>query len=400
MKNYLSTKNLTALCFLLLLAVMFLLGLGTFVRGTCQLFTTWQESHVLNISGLETLYNDELPYKVSFLELNGGFQRLLGIRHINERYRLDNGQLTYVIPQTEVDWKAENVAAFRQALAEADIPFLYVNAPFKIDPTDKQLPLGVEDYSNENADAFLAILAENDVPYLDLRVPEKEQGLDHYAMFYSTDHHWTAEMGFWAYQQITSQLTQMDESFAVDPVLMNTDSYEYTVYPQIFLGSAGRRVGKLYAGMDDLTLIQPKFETSLQMEDPVENTLRQGSYSDTLLYKELLTDGNDYEVSRYSVYSGGERAVTYYRNFSRQENFAVQSSPKRLLVVKDSYCAVVAPFLALSYDEVCLLDLREFQQNVMDFVTDYQPDMVIILYNPGALESNNDIMFQFQPEEG
>lgn len=396
MKKYFSTKNLTALCFLLLLAVMLLLGVRTLYYGAYQTLATWRDSHTLDISGLEYLYNDGLPYKEYFLDLNGGFQRLIGARCVNERYRLDNGQLTYIIPETEVAWKAENVAAFQKALEELEIPFVYVNTPFKIDPEDKQLPYGVEDYSNENADAFLAVLEEKDVPYLDLRVLEKEQNLDHYAMYYVTDHHWTAEMGFWAYQQIADYLAQVDESFAVDPVLTDADSYQNTVYPDIYLGSAGRRVGRLYSGMDDLTLIEPKFETSLQVEDPVEHTLRQGSYGETLLYQEFLTGGGDYEISRYDVYCGGERAITYFTNFSREENCTVQSQPRRLLLIKDSYSSVVAPFLALSYDEVCLLDLREYRQNVVEFAREYQPDMVIVMYNPGALEDNNVKMFDFQ----
>lgn len=396
MKKYLSTKNLTALCFLLLLAGMFLQGLRTLYYGSYQFLSTWRESHVLDISGLEYLYNDGLPYKEYFLDFNGGFQRLIGSRCVNDRYRLDNGQLTYVIPETEVDWKGENVTAFQQALEDLEIPFVYINTPFKIDPTDKQLPYGVEDYSNENADAFLAVLAENDVPYLDLRVLEKEQNLDHYAMYYPTDHHWTAETGFWAYQQIVNYLTTVDESFAVDPVLTDADSYDHTVYPDIYLGSAGRRVGRLYAGLDDLTLIEPKFDTSLRLEAPHSNLVRQGSYSETVLFPEVLTTGGDYDVSRYDVYSGGDRALTYFTNFSREENLTVQSQPKRLLILKDSNISVVAPYLALSYDEMCLLDLREYRQNVVDFAKEYQPDIVMILYNPGALESNNDKMFDFQ----
>lgn len=396
MKQYLSTKNLTALCFLLLLAVMLGMSVRTLYYGAYQTVATWRDNHTLDISGLEYLYNDGLPYKEYLLDLNGGFQRLIGARCVNDRYRLDNGQLTYIIPETEVEWKAENVADFQKDLEELDIPFVYVNTPFKIDPDDKQLPYGVEDYSNENADAFLAILEEKNVPYLDLRVLEKEQNLDHYAMYYVTDHHWTAEMGFWAYQQIVNYLTTVDENFAVDPVLTAQESYERTIYPEIFLGSAGRRVGRLYAGMDDLTLFEPKFDTSLQLEAPETHMVRQGNFSESILFPEILTSGSDYDVSRYDVYCGGDRALTYFTNDSRQENYSVQSQSKRLLIVKDSYSSVVAPFLALSYDEVCLLDLREYRQNVVEFAKEYQPDMVMILYNPGALEDTNTMMYDFR----
>lgn len=399
MKKLFTTKNLTALCFLLLLLVMMVLGSRTLYYGAYQLLATWRESHVLDISGLEYLYNDGLPYKEYLLDLNGGFQRLLGMRCVNERYRLDNGQLTYIIPETDITGIADNTVSFYQALEELGIPFVYINTPFKIDPEDKQLPGGVEDYSNENADAFLSILAENDVPYLDLRVLEKEQGLDHYAMYYSTDHHWTAEMGFWAYQQITDYLMQRDESFAVDPALTDPDSYDYTVYPEVFLGSAGRRVGRLYAGLDDLTLITPKFETSFQFVSPDAQLEREGRFEDTLIFPEMLTEGSDYERSAYSVYCGGEYGILTITNRSRQEALEVQSEPKRLLILKDSNSCVVAPFLALSYDEICMLDLRLIVTDIPDFVQEYQPDLVMVLYNPGALEDNNRMMFDFQPGE-
>lgn len=393
MKKFFSFKNLTVLCFLLLLSIMFVLGIRTCCYGGYQMLQTWRSSGEIATSTMENVYNDGLPGKYFFLDLNGGFQRLMGIRSINERYQLDNGYLTYIIPETDVTGIAENTISFRDKLDALDIPFAYINTPFLIDPEDKQLPISVEDYSNENADCFLSILKENGVNTLDLRELEKAQGLDHYSLYFRTDHHWKAETGFWAYQQIVDWLARQDASYTVDPVLTDPENYSYTTYENIFMGSSGRRIGKLYAGMDDLTVISPKFESSLRFEAPFYDLLREGSYEETLLFPKYLSGGKDHETNRYNVYCGDEYPELYITNSSRQKDLPVQSQPKRLLILKDSYSSVVIPYLALSYDELCFIDMRLFGQDLMTFIEDYQPDMVITLYNPGALEWHNHNMF-------
>jgi LmbE family N-acetylglucosaminyl deacetylase len=73
-----------------------------------------------------------------------------------------------------------------------------------------------------------------------------------------------------------------------------------------------------------------------------------------------------------------------------------QSRPKKLLILKDSNSLVVAPFLALSYDEICLVDLRLLGRSLMEYIREYQPDMVLTIYNPGAMEEHNRSMFQYQ----
>lgn len=395
MKKFLSLKYLTTVCFLLILGAM-LVGL---IRPTYYAIYTQLQNirsgQGVSVQNFEYAVNDSLPRKQAYITLNGGFQRLMGLRHVNERYRLDNGQLTYVIPKTDVTGMAENTIAFRDALAEMEIPYCYVNTLFKIDPNDKQLPPSVEDWSGENTDRFLALLEENDVMTLDLRRLEKEQGLDHYSMYFRTDHHWTPEAGFWAYTQIAAWLEKQDNNFAVNPIITNGDNYVHTVYEEVFCGSAARRVGPLYAGLDNLTVITPKFETHLSSFVPAYANFREGNYEDTLLYYEHLSKDNLLETSAYGTYLGEDQPEMILTNHSRSQNLAVQSTPKKLLILKDSSALVVAPYLVLSYDEIRLIDLRSFQGDLMAYIQEYQPDMVLTIYNPGALEVHNANMFEF-----
>ena len=387
MKKLFSLRYLTAWCFLLFLALFFLLSLRPFAASMRKLQGP-------DTAPVEAAYQQAMPRKTDFVTVNGGFRRLLGERAVNERYRLDNGQLTYIIPELDMTPIAANTVAFAEALEERGIPLLYVNTLFKIDEADKQLPVGVEDYSNENADRFLAILRENGVDTLDLREREQAEGLDHDSLFYPTDHHWTAETGFWAFTEIVSALKARDASFALDGRIISLDEYTLDVRENCYLGSAGRRVGPWYAGMDDLTVITPDFETHVVFQESDRGYGRDGSFAETFLFPEML-EGSPFLVSRYDLYLGGEYSELRLDNLSRAEKLPVQSTGKKILLLKDSASLVVAPFLALGYDSVHLLDLRLYHGDLMAYIAAYQPDLVLVVYNPGAYEDNNWEMFDF-----
>lgn len=395
MKKFLSLKYLTSISFVaLLMSVLAYSTRPLFYIAYHQLENVRAGSGI-SLSQIEFEYNDSFPGNTFYITLNGAYQRLLGLRHVNERYLMDNGHLTYIIPEMDVTELADNTVAFRDTLAEMDIPFGYVSTLFKINADDKQLPVGVEDFSNENTDRYLSILKQNGVNVLDLRDNVKEQGLDHYSLYFRTDHHWLPETGFWAYTQIVSWLESLDESYAVDPAITDPDNYNYTFYENIFCGSAGRRVGPLYAGVDDFTVISPKFETMLTHIVPEYEINRQGSYDQALLFPEKLTNGDPLQSTVYGTYLCKDASQAFITNLSGQEALDVQSRPKKLIILKDSNALVVAPYLALSYDEICLVDLRLFGGNFLEFIQDYQPDMVLALYNPGAFETHNTSMFNF-----
>lgn len=395
MKKKVSIKHLTAIVFLVILAVNFLLGLYPFALGTFRMIRGLYNGEDLDVSTIEYTFNDSFPTKAALITVNGGIQRILGARYLNSRYLLDNGHLTYIIPPCDVTDMAEKTIAFSRTLEEKGIPFVYVNAPFKVYAKDKQLPVGVEDYSNENADAFIAQLRENDVRVLDLRESIEEDGLNHYDLFFKTDHHWTAETGFWAVTKITDYLSRMDASFSVDTRITDLSSYNLTVHEGIFLGSAGRRVGALYAGMDDLTVIEPKYDTQLRFVAESEGMDRTGSYQQTMLFPERLEGNNAFETVRYNVYCNQDYDELRITNTSVEANLPVQSTPKRLLVFKCSFNSVVIPFLALGYEETCFIDLRGYNGNVSELIEEFRPDAVLVSYNIGALEDHNSMMFDF-----
>ena len=394
MKKFFSIQNLCAFLFLLLLAFFLVFSLRPFGSMVLLGARMLSEGKGPDTQSLETYLDVRLSERLSpLITLNGGVEKLLGKRAVNERYRLDNGKLAYIIPELDMSGIAAETAEFGRYVEEQGIPFVYVNALFYLDEDDKQLPPSVEDYGNENADRFLALLDEAGVKTLDLREREKAEGLDHYGNFFNTDHHWRPEMGFWAFTEIADYLGSLDPAFAVEPALCDFENYSVEVRENCFLGSSGRRVGAWYAGRDDFSVITPDFDTALEVYYSRDGSTRTGTLPECLFFPELF-DADPYEASLYDFYCGGDEWMEI-RNLAEEKGLALCGNGRRVLLVKDSASLVVIPWLSLACGEIRTYDLRFEDESLPDLIASWQPDLVMVFYNPGALEDNNWNMFQF-----
>ncbi len=391
MKNI--SQKITALLFLIaIFAMLLLLALNHADLRTEILYyyrnSINEESSFLQkinsaIDVTEEQLNQRNPLRNTFIDLNGGFQRLVGKRVIEDAdptlkvHRLDNGQLTFTVHPTETDWKVKKLATLSDFCQNQGTPLLYVQAPFKIDPFDPQLPTGTEDHANENADHLLKGLKEQNIPTLDLREAIKMQGLDHSKLFYRTDSHWNTEAAFWAYTTLCDTLKN-NYGFSVDPSVTDRKNFDLKTYQNIFLGSQGKRVGSLYAGADDVDVLLPQFETKLRYDVPVHSFSKEGAFQDTVMDYAHVQTKDYYNKSPYYVYSGGDYPLTHIKNLNNPNG-------KKILLIRDSFSCAVAPFLALAAGQVDTFDVRYNDTPVQDYIAESQPDIVIVLYNAGAI---------------
>ena len=50
-------------------------------------------------------------------------------------------------------------------------------------------------------------------------------------------------------------------------------------------------------------------------------------------------------------------------------------------MIRDSFGDVVIPFLALENEYTSVIDLRKFNGSIKTYIEEYNPDIVIIMYN-------------------
>ena len=238
--------------------------------------------------------------------------------------------------------------------------------------------MGFTDTDNETADRLIALLEGETVPVLDLRESLKEEGILWEEAFFTTDHHWTPQTGFLAFREITEALAEMGAAEAVDPFYTDEESYLFHTYEDAFLGSAGKRTGKYYAGLDDFTLIEPNFPTDIQVSIPsleveLRGSYRQVSYdTNSTVNPEAPDYFND---NMYGLYGWGDTALTRWRSESAQ----VQ---ERILLIGDSFSNVPFSFLPICYSSCDEMDMRYFQEDFEDYYQEYDPQTVVILINP------------------
>lgn len=381
-----------------LLTGLFLLYLA-FVASSClpEVFYEvgrtfyWKTGSQELIDSVNDYYDDLLPFdqnqnplldKATYINLNGLMAKNLGQPLLNKRVMLKNGLLASVSetgPETEdLHYAAENLIRFCQKHQENGGHFLFVMAPSKISKYEDVLPTGYTDTDNETADRLLALLEDGNVPVLDLRETLHDAGILWEDAFFTTDHHWTPQTGFLAFQEITRTLTETGAAEAVDPLYTDEDNYTFHTFEDTFLGSAGKRTGIYFAGIDDSIFIAPDFPTDIHLTIPEMELELQGRYQDISyhLYSEMDLEYPDpFNDNMYGLYGWGDTAITHWRNDGAPVD-------QRILLIGDSFANVPFSLMSICYSSCDEMDMRYFEENFTDYYQEYQPQTLVLVINP------------------
>lgn len=339
-------------------------------------------------AALEEQYQDEIAGRYAFIEGNGLAKRLAGFRTCNETVRLDNGDLERLSNDFDQEDTWESLVELKEYCDSLGLEFLCVLAPSKVCRYDPGLPVGVPDQVNPKADQVAEALLAAGVKVLDLRDELHKEGLDHESLFFHTDHHWTSEAAFWGYQKLVEVLNR-DYGFSIDESLTDRSRFVSRDFKDGFLGSYGKRTGKYFGGVDDISVILPDFETSLKMEVPSRGLVREGDFSEAFLDWSQITDSWYYDEGHipYAVYTGDDYDLIIHTNEGAEEE-------RDVLFLKDSFVRPVECFLSLGVRKVAAIDLRmEPKISVKDYLEENRPDTVIFMCSVWALKDYNLIDF-------
>lgn len=331
---------------------------------------------------LET--ESELPLlhnKGTYIDFNGLMAKALGQPLMNDRIKLKNGHLAKVIPETtdiaDIQQAAANIIRFHNAHTVSGGKFLFVMVSSQISRFEDLLPAGHTDTTNENADIFLTLLEEAGVTCLDLREELQNDGISVTDAYYVTDHHWTPQTGFWAYQKMVSKLEQMGAIAPVDPFYTDPKNYTFETHPDTFLGSSGKRTGKYYAGLDDSVIIRPNFETDITVQIPLREMTLQGRYEDVSYNtdaKHNYDQPDFYDENVYGLYGWGDTPITHWRN---------ENAPQKgkFLLIGESFGNIPFSLMSIIFSSCDEMDMRHFEEDFTAYYDSYQPDTIILAFN-------------------
>ena len=172
--------------------------------------------------------------------------------------------------------------------------------------------------------------------------------------FYRTDHHWTADGAYAAYEAYMRA--------AGHEPLPRDAYYHHTV--KGYLGSTSSRSALWLTPSETMTIDEP-----IGCDVKVTFSDRDGAFSELFFYEHLR------EYDWYPLFLDGNHPVTVIEN-----NSAAPDAPV-LLMVKDSFGNTLAPLLVPSYRTVVMVDPRYYRQSVSELCETYGADELLFCFS-------------------
>ncbi|GAA4876818.1 hypothetical protein GCM10023310_65760 [Paenibacillus vulneris] len=183
------------------------------------------------------------------------------------------------------------------------------------------------------------------------------------AIFFRTDHHWTATGAYYGYAAF---MKAKGES----PIPL--EKYEKAEVAG-FLGSlySATRNSKLEKHPDMIVVYKPyvKHEYTVHYAGPLK--------------MDLLDMSHAQKKNKYRIFLSGDRP---WGRITTEIN-----NGKRLAVIKDSYGNALIPFLLPHYNEIYVIDPRQFTKSLVPFMEEHQIQELLFINNSDVL-SNPDFM--------
>lgn len=331
-------------------------------------------------SKVESYATEKVPYREAIVGINNRINKLLGngyvtgdesIIEIKENYFVSLGETVDVTPH------CDQIKMISEFCEGQNIPFIYVQAPCKLDKYDESLL--VEDVINANGDMLIEGIQTADVDYIDLRETIHINEMDLYDMFYETDHHWKAETGVWASKLVINEIN-MRYGIGLDETVFE-EEFLSACYEERLLGSLGKKVTMEVASLEDFTILYPSGYTDLSIDVPAYEYAARGEFMDVVIdwmWLDNVDNIDYYNEYIYESYCYGNNALIQMENH-------LCDNDKRVLILSNSFGLVVTPYIALSAKYVDQIHPGFFNGSIKKYIEVTKPDVVIALYSPSSI---------------
>lgn len=301
-------------------------------------------------SDAETYMADHIPGRNFFVGLNAYFELLTG-RQAGKDIQPWEGKLLeapVAFDQAAVQKNMKTINSFAQTIGQ--------NVDLMIVPS-AGWAAGLDRYMDAEIIRSVYDTAEEAVTPVDLLAayegrPER---------YYNTDHHWTSEGAYAAYRAYMESL---------DRTYRDVEDFEKISYPG-FRGSTYSRSALWLTPGENL-------EVWLGSEDLTVTT------EDTEVHEGVFYWDRLEEADMYTVFLDGNHPLVRIQNPNAQG---------KLLVIRDSYSNSLGCFLAESYGEVVLVDLRYYRQAVSQLVQQEQFTDILVCYSIGNFLTDTNLVW-------
>lgn len=180
-------------------------------------------------------------------------------------------------------------------------------------------------------------------------------------LYFKTDHHWTADGAYYAYQE-----------------LMKAKGMEPSPLSAFTKQSYDGFVGSFYSYSKQSDVLKNNPDT-VNAYVPAVNTMKYWTTDGQEITGQIVADATEYSSgNKYLCFIAGDQPYEKIEN----PNITDGSS---CVIIKESYGNAFVPFLVNSYQTVHVVDYRYYQDNLINFIKENKIQDVIYLNNANAL---------------
>ena len=301
-------------------------------------------------SEAEDYLTDHVPGRNLFVGINAYLELLAGRQHLKDVWLEEGKLLEAPVPLDEnaVSRNMKAINTLSETLGQTVHVMVVPSAGWAA---------GVEGYTDsETLDAVYAAAGEN---VRGVRVESLFAGKPE--LYYNTDHHWTSRGAYGAYAAFM-ETVRREYRAAEDFEVTVAENFQGSTYSRSALWLTPAETIELWHGSDELTVTNGETEG-----------VHQG-----IFYWERLE-----EADKYTVFLDGNHSIVRVVNPDKEG---------KLLVIRDSYSNCLGGFLAESYGEVVLVDLRYYRQAVSELVAQEGFDDILVCYSCANFLTDTNLM--------
>ena len=298
----------------------------------------------------EDYLTDHVPGRNLLVGINAYVELLAGRQHLKDVW-LENGKLLEAPVATDTAAISRNLKAIRGLSEALGRPVDLMVVP------SAGWAAGAQGYADE--DTLGAIYAAAGDGVRAVAVEDLFRGKPE--LYYSTDHHWTSQgayNAYRAYMEAVGREARPQEEFTVTTV----SGFQGSTFSRSALWLTPPESIELWQGSTKLT---------------VENGEVPGIHSGVFYPERLETS------DKYTVFLDGNHSIVRVHNPEKQG---------KLLVIRDSYSNCLGIFLAESYGEVVLVDLRYYRQAVSALARQEGFDDILVCYSCANFLTDTNLM--------
>ena len=317
--------------------------------------------------GVEEYFADQFPLRDQWTGLKARTEQVLGKREFNGVYLCGDALIAKVEPPK--DGLEEKNLSYVSRLAEsAEVPVYLGLIPSAAEIWRDRLPKGAESWDQA---AFIARAAELEgVEFVDFLTALRDHAGERTweGIFYRTDHHWTTLGAYYGYAALMEALGRGGEVPEPEAVrardLPVSNGFQGTLYSQ-----------------SGIHWLEPdSIEFWVEESGLTVTSWRDGTPKEAGLYDWDYLGKKD----KYSAFLGGNQPLCVIQN---------PEGEGKLLVIRDSYADSLAPFLALRFEEVHLLDPRYYRYSAAKYAEDKGLDAIAVVYSvPNFITDRNLVL--------